>query len=50
MLAEERMTLEEQVATLDGAVARFSKQIETLVEKKKALETLFEIGRSQLEV
>lgn len=38
------------MATLDGAVESFSKQIEALLEDNKALENRVEIGRSQLEV
>lgn len=49
-MAGEKIALEEPVATLDGAVESFSKQIEALLEDNKALENRVEIGRSQLEV
>ena len=49
LLAREKMSLEEQVETLDGVVDHFSKRIEMLVEEKKVLETQVEIGRGQLE-
>lgn len=37
------------MATLDGAVKRFSQWIEALVDEKKALETQVETKQSQLE-
>lgn len=46
----EQASIEESVATFDGAVERFSKGIETLVEEKKALETHVETGRRPLKV
>lgn len=49
LLAGEKVSLEDQVATLDGSVERFSQRIEVLVEEKRVLESQADCTNKRLE-